>query len=180
MDCIIFREGIYTAIEERDCSDEQALADSNMLVISDNKSYRNDLYGGRVYVEMYGDMKIDGISIRSIGFTNGYLYLGYPSIKGMTSYLNQIENLGVDTFLENYKKSVESAKIDCARIIEGYEQDLALSPNDSKIQGILRELRGVMQALVVLFFALSCYANIGLDNHVYTENYEAIINMYFS
>ena len=178
MNCIIFREGVYTAIEEKDCSDEQGLIDSNLVIIEYN-DYKL-LYGGRVNV-FREEMNIDGIPVKAIGFRDGYMYVSnYLSLSKITSYLNQIENLGVDTFLTNYKKSVEMAKRDCAKLIEGYEQDLALTPNDTEIKGALAKLRKIMQMLVVIFFSLSCYMNVGLDNHVYIDNYDAIVNLYFS
>lgn len=142
------------------------------------------LYGNRVYIEMFPwdgfsyvtFLIIDGIKI----FTpvdNYDTMTGSLSIEKLVAYLNQINALGVDSFLENYKKAMQEFKEEMSAQAEKYEASLAMKEDDA-LRKILMTIKNTLLQLSFLILALSIYMPAGLDNHVYTEAYEHVINLY--
>lgn len=178
MDAIFKKENVYVAVRNLDYNKKEEISKDSSFVVSTEKTCY--LYGGRVYVGYYytynWTIEIDGIEIRQ--FTNS-------DCESRTTYspeqtcaiLNQIENLGVDTFLENYKNSLITLKQELATMSDKYEQELAVSEDDDK-KKILENLRKAIRNIVCLIFVLSINLNAGLDNHQYIAAYEEVTNMY--
>ena len=95
----------------------------------------------------------------------------------VTSYLNQMQQLGVDTFLVNYKQSLEKSKEELSVICDKLESELSVQENEIK-KKFLGKLRDVIIELVVILFALMVDVNVGLDNHNYVDAYNKIVNEY--
>ena len=155
------------------------------------------LYGNRVYIEMSSHTNsyvfdtfliIDGIKILTpideYGTEDNYVtndnygaMTGSLSIEKLVAYLNQINALGVDYFLEIYKKAMQEFKEEMSVQAEKYEASLAMKEDDA-LRKILMTIKKTLLHLSFLILALSIYMPIGLDNHIYTEAYEHVINLY--
>ena len=100
----------------------------------------------------------------------------------ITAYLNQIEQLGIDTFLENYKTALETFKTDIMALCEKYESLLneevpyLESANTYKI--FLDRARSCLTILTIILFSLACNMKTGLDNHVYEDAYNEVLVEY--
>ena len=115
MNEIFKKDNVYVLVRDKKNRSEVELRDVEELVLSNGVKRKNSLYGGRVWlyysqiVGSYTDclyMEIDGIRIQRFRTSNnGNLYLEdyFVQEEQVIAYLNQIENLGVDSFLENYK-----------------------------------------------------------------------------
>lgn len=138
------------------------------------------LYGNRVYIEChryaYAELTIDGIKILTTNQAAGELTFRL-SFQKLVAYLNQINVLGVDSFLKNYKKAMEEFKEEMSAQAEKYEASLAMKEDDA-LRKILMTIKNTLLQLSFLILALSIYMPAGLDNHVYTEAYEHVINLY--
>lgn len=136
------------------------------------------LYGNRVYISTNGNwvtsLTIDGIHILTP--EDNYMSTSLSSQK-LVAYLNQINALGVDSFLENYKKVMQEFKEEMSAQAEKYEASLAMKEDDA-LRKILMEIKNMLLRLSFLILALSIYMPAGFDNHVYTEAYEHVINLY--
>lgn len=178
MDVIFKKENVYVAVKNIDSNKEKEIFADSSFVVSNGQKYECYLYGGRVYVNDTTRIEIDGIELRL--FTNSG-YSGFSvhslSIEKTCAILNQIENLGVDTFLENYKNSLIALKQDLTSMSNKYEQELAVSENDDK-KKILENIRVAIRNIVCMIFVLSINLNAGLDNHQYIAAYEEVANMY--
>ena len=147
---------------------------------------RKNLYGGRVkiyYNYSYGrydsdklSIFIDGIGIRKV-YSSGSFY-EYSSPYEVVAYLNQIENLGVDTFLENYKHQLQQLKQEMEKFAEDLQQELAINYDEKKAQELSKYKQFILKLGCVLF-ALFINMNAGLENQHYISAYENIINSYF-
>ena len=138
------------------------------------------LYGNRVYIDcrgaLYAELTIDGIKILTPTQNTGELIFSL-SLQKLVAYLNQINALGVDSFLENYKKAMQEFKEEMSAQAEKYEASLAMKEDDA-LRKILMTIKNTLLQLSFLILALSIYMPAGLDNHVYTEAYEHVINLY--
>ena len=135
---------------------------------------------------MYTVLVVDGISIKKLCSTSwhydndGFYYAKVDSsldTAQVTSYLNQMQQLGVDTFLANYKQSLEKSKEELSVICDKLESELSVQENEIK-KKFLGKLRDVIIELVVILFALMVDVNVGLDNHNYVDAYNKIVNEY--
>ena len=114
------------------------------------------------------------------GDNDGFYYAKVDSsldTAQVTSYLNQMQQLGVDTFLVNYKQSLEKSKEELSVICDKLESELSVQENEIK-KKFLGKLRDVIIELVVILFALMVDVNVGLDNHNYVDAYNEIVNEY--
>ena len=138
------------------------------------------LYGNRVLIDITSSytitLTIDGIKILTPNQNTGELTFSL-SFEELVAYLNQINALGVDSFLENYKKAMEEFKEEMSAQAEKYEASLAMKEDDA-LRKILMTIKKTLLQLSFLILALSIYMPAGLDNHVYTEAYEHVINLY--
>ena len=102
----------------------------------------------------------------------------YLAPEQVAAYLNQIENLGVDSFFINYKNQVLEFKKECEAMIEEIKRDLDANYNEMK-EAHLSSLRNLVMKLACMIITLMINMNAGLDNHCYTTAYDNIINLYF-
>lgn len=159
MNGIYFKDGIYVLVEN-DIENDFCIY---------HPSYKDNvfLYGGRIIItNYYGNtlLEIDGISIININNMQIGRALTLPLI---VSYLNAVETNGVDTFLENYKKSIEYLYSELKELSQKAESQLSIEQEDSKIKGILSELskiRGFLFFVLAILFSLSTYMSAGLEN----------------
>lgn len=138
------------------------------------------LYGGRVYIfDSQGMLyfEIDGIPIRDISlYTDGRINVErkFDTVR-IAAYLNQIENLGIETFLENYKKQLENLK----EKLEGISTELQQNLEDEKDKERFSSLHGTIIKINSFLFALYVNMNAGIEMQDYIDAYNTIINMYF-
>ncbi len=193
MKTIFFKNGVYVYSEEKfkfDNDDNKAKTDVSIIVSDDRHFQRNYLYGGRVRVSFFSDgsgyLTIDGIEIKRF-------YSPYTSdetcavievtaslgAQKVTAYLNQIEQLGIDTFLENYKTTLENFKADIMVLCEKYESLLKEEePNSGSAntyKDFLDRARSCLTILTIILFSLACNMKTGLDNHVYEDTYNEVL-----
>lgn len=170
MSAIIFKDNVYVYIRGGKCKDENIKQKEDFFELPGTY----DLYGGRVQISLHSSMyeqeiKIDGISILRL---DEY----YDLEKGFSpsticAYLNQIHQLGIDTFLANYKVSLEKLKVEITNRLD----EIKVTDNKS----LISKLNEILNLLTTILFALWMNMNAGLDNHIYTETYNNIINLYF-
>lgn len=173
MKAIFKHENVYVYVNTEDELRENVDA-QDTLIVEDGKI--KSLYGGRVKINFRGWMAyltIDGITIYEISFTDD----DYPQkddrvcVQQVVAYLNQIENLGVDAFLENYKNSLVQMKQDVENILKAQ----AYSGNER----LIAKCQRLLIFLITLICSLSINMNAGLTNQHYINAYETIVNTYF-
>ena len=134
-------------------------------------------------------LTIDGVAIKGFNYyksSNEICALidvtNVLTMQKITAYLNQIEQLGIDTFLENYKTALETFKTDIMALCEKYESLLneevpyLESANTYKI--FLDRARSCLTILTIILFSLACNMKTGLDNHVYEDAYNEVLVEY--
>ena len=192
MDAILKKENVYIAVMSKDAREEVDFTKSNDLILCSLEDITNNyLYGGRVklYLKEYAcnmycsnicHIEIDGIKLeRPVSRDSGKIELvSTYELSHAVAYLNQIENLGIDSFLENYKLQLQELKSELAAQAENMQQELAINYDDDKAK-VLNSIREVIFRLVCIIFALLVNMNAGLENHHYTDAYDNIINLYF-
>lgn len=168
MDAIIFKDNVYVYIKRKECKDENIMQKEEVFKFPGNYN----LYGGRVEIRLSNNISsltIDGISI--IRLDQYYDLDEDLPLNTICAYLNQINQLGIDSFLANYKVTVENLKIETMNKL-----------NESKTTNnktLISDLNDILDKLTAILFALCLNMNAGLDNHIYTEAYNNIINLYF-
>lgn len=186
MDAIFKQENVYIVVRAKDVREG---VDSNSI---ENLIWQNNprqkkavLYGGRVILTPYYNggsrhdrcrIEIDGILIYQIN--DSLQAISEFSFESVAAYLNQIENLGVDTFLENYKLQLQELKKEFETTAENIQQELAMNDDDNKVT-LLHNLKKIILKMTCIIFSLLINLNAGLDNHYYTAAYDIIINQYF-
>lgn len=192
MNAIFKNENVYVAVMNKDAREEIDFSESTDLILCKNEDVtKNSLYGGRVSLELerYSssschshlcNIVIDGIKVKKyVVYDSGQVdSLSYFSLEQAAAYLNQIENLGVDSFLENYKLQLQGLKSELEGQADNLQQELALNYNDDKAK-VLDSIKKVILSLVCIIFSLLVNMNAGLENHHYTEAYDNIISLYF-
>ena len=194
METIFFKNGVYVCSEEEfnfEDNDNKVKADAS-IILSNNKNPNSRLlYGGRVKVSLLNaifHIAIDGIEVNTFGYTSSYnnqvgIYqTAHLSVQKVTAYLNQIEQLGIDTFLENYKTALETFKADIMVLCEKYESLLKEEePNSGSAntyKDFLDRARACLTILTIMIFSLACNMKTGLDNHVYEDAYNEVLAEY--
>lgn len=194
METIFFKNGVYVCSEEEfnfEDNDNKVKADAS-IILSNNKNPNSRLlYGGRVKVSLLNaifHIAIDGIEVNAFGYTSSYnnqagIYqTDNLSVQKVTAYLNQIEQLGIDTFLENYKTALETFKADIMVLCEKYESLLKEEePNSGSAntyKDFLDRARACLTILTIMIFSLACNMKTGLDNHVYDDAYNEVLAEY--
>lgn len=197
METIFFQNGVYVYSEEEfDFEDDDNKEKTDVsIIVSADSPYGSDsrlLYGGRVKVCLRYDLgcrlTIDGVGIK--GFNNKFSSEACAMIyvtdnlttQKVTAYLNQIEQLGIDTFLENYKTALENFKADIMVLCEKYESLLKEEEPNSEsantYKDFLDRARACLTILTIILFSLACNMKTGLDNHVYEDAYNEVLVEY--
>ena len=185
MNAIFKKENVYVAIKGKNFRDGINLEDVDSLIFSPQYKYKKNevsLYGGRVYLHYYNDdltFAIDGIPIREIrNYKNGFFASSSMEVDKAAAFLNQIENLGVDSFLENYKSQLQEFKNIIEIQAEKIEQEQSQQFDKDK-SAFLTSLKNLINELTCILFCLLINMNAGLDNQFYTDAYNEIIYLYF-
>lgn len=190
MNAIIKNDNVYVVVRNKEVKDGEGLINSGNLIIDNSSRRNNSLYGGRVKLEHYSGtwrISIDGINIeefyirQSSGSNYTHTFVerkGHFDLEKIASFLNQIENLGIDSFEENYKIHLQTLKKELETITETWQQELAVENSNNKRHD-LDELRKTLLAMSCLIFSLLINMNAGLSNQHYTNAYDTVINMYF-
>lgn len=184
MKAILLENGIYIGVDTYiDKSlDDSKILESKEFVVCDygDKSKKAILFGGRVFVGYYSSsdwtLSVDGIGIKVLKYKTDYPYFT-NSLQNMVACLNQMQQLGVDTFLANYKLSLEKTKEELTVICDKLEGELSVQENEEKAK-FLAKLRNVIIEVIVVLFGLMVDVNVGLDNHNYVDAYNEIVNEY--
>lgn len=184
MEGIFKKDNVYVVVRYKNVRNDIQEDEMDTLVYSHDDKYRKEglLYGGRVIIKKgfyYGttEIRVDGISIKVI--KESELSLTYSlDIEKATAYLNQIENLGVDSFLENYKQQLIDFKKEIEEKLEKEEQQQSVQFDEERNEYIT-SLKNVINQLICVIFCLLINMNAGLDNQCYTDAYNEIINLYF-
>lgn len=175
MDAIIFKDNVYVYIRRKECKDENIGQKEEVFEIPNyNSNNIYYLYGGRVKIILNNrsdgnEIIIDGMSIFRLDEYHNLGKVFLPTT--ICAYLNQIHQLGIDTFLANYRVAIENLKIETMNKL-----------NESKTtndKSLISNLNDILDKLTAILFALWMNMNAGLDNHIYTETYNNIINLYF-
>ena len=194
METIFFKNGVYVCSEEEfnfEDKDNKVKADASIIISNNENPNSRLLYGGRVKVSLLNaifHIAIDGIEVKAFGYTSSYnnqvgIYqTDNLSVQKVTAYLNQIEQLGIDTFLENYKTALETFKADILVLCEKYESLLKEEePNSGSAntyKDFLDRARACLTILTIILFSLACNMKTGLDNHVYEDAYNEVLAEY--
>lgn len=181
---IFKNENVYVCIDT-DKEPINQVEDEYAFIVGEGNASQI-LYGGRVkvnYKYSYGminynklSLEIDGIEIRKLYSNASFGESSTPS--EVVAYLNQIENLGVDSFLENYKQQLQQMKIEFAAFADGLQQELAINYDENKADELSKYKRFIL-TLGCVIFALLINMNAGLQNQDYINAYDNIINTYF-
>jgi hypothetical protein len=192
MDAIFKNGNVYVAVMDKYAREGIDFSESTGLVLCSQKDVTKKLlYGGRVklYLHSYSSrsyasnvcyIELDGIQLnRTVLREQGNIELvSTYALTQAAAFLNQIENLGVDSFLENYKLQLQGLKSELEVQAVGLQQELALNYNENKAK-VLDSIKKAILSLACIIFSLLVNMNTGLENHHYTEAYDNIINLYF-
>lgn len=183
---IFFKNGVYTLIEHSLTDKEiEELSKDKSFVVSSTKSGSGlntfSLYGGRVKIEREESWYGSSLQSKFQLFIDGFEITKKEYILDkITAYLNQIEQLGVDTFLANYKAAIIAEKEELSAMCDKLAAELQLRENEEK-EKTLSRLRSKIEDLIGLLFLLTINMNAGLDNQAYIDAYaesENVISQY--
>ena len=183
---ILFKNGVYTLIEHSLTDKEiKELSKDKSFVVSSTKSGSGlntfSLYGGRVKIEREESWYGSSLQSKFQLFIDGFEITKKEYILDkITAYLNQIEQLGVDTFLANYKAAIIAEKEELSAMCDKLAAELQLRENEEK-EKTLSRLRSKIENLIGLLFLLTINMNAGLDNQAYIDAYaesENVISQY--
>lgn len=183
MKAILLENGIYIGIDtniDKSLDNSKIQERKELVCCYMYSSGEAILFGGRVSVRYRSssdwNLSVDGIEIKVLRYTTDYPYFG-NSFRNVVACLNQMQQLGVDTFLANYKLSLEKTKEELAVICDKLEGELSVQENEEKAK-LLAKLRNVIIEMIVVLFGLMVDVNVGLDNHNYVDAYNEIVNEY--
>ena len=179
MDAIFFKDNVYVLVKDHEPMDKNAMSKDISFIIGARIKYRNYLYGGRVYIDMYVNdtmrLYVDGILIHIYEYSNIETKI---STSSGVAFLNQIENLGVDTFLNNYKRMLCEYKKDLEKQSLQLSQDLSIH-EDEKQRSLHNSIKTLLHIITGLLFTVSIHLSVGIDNHTYEEIYSNILNQFY-
>ena len=188
MDGIFKKDNVYVYVDNKEERDGVQGEDMDALVYSPDSDYVRShvyLYGGRLYLEhSYSTsvlcLKVDGIPIYELCYEENYEYTLDDRFKidKIVAFLNQIENLGIDTFLENYKNQLQQFKAEMEEKVEKMQQEQSIQFDENK-KTYIDSIRQLIANLTCMIFCLLINMNAGLDNQTYTDAYNEIVNLYF-
>lgn len=180
----LFKDNVF-ASGEVDYPHSKALkSDPSVVALFEYCDQTECFFGGRVVIQKVDtngifSLSVDGIQIQLVKVDqNENLYLDSNlSLSQVTAYLTQMQNLGVDTFLANYKQTVQEFKAEVQEMTSKLEQELAVNADDAKGHQ-LNSLRCFLSELMCILFALTVNMNAGLDNYVYVDAIESIQHLF--
>ena len=193
MKAILKKDNVYILVRDKNPRAGITLDNLENLILCNNLNLKsisiikNNIYGGRVYLEIpayrngsdmlydYCYLTIDGIEIMRFELYSSTNKLSFEHI---TAYLNQIENLGVDSFLENYKLQLQEIKKEFESMKDELQSELAVNYDENKAS-TLDYIKKMILSITCIIFSLLINMNAGLNNHHYINAYNEIINMYF-
>jgi hypothetical protein len=181
MNAIFKVNNVYVPVKNNEVRDDIEVTNLDELIISTEEKTSVSLYGGRVCINKdynnYFELRIDGITINDI--TLSYFCDLDTSdsfrIEQIAAYLNQIENLGIETFLDNYKKQLENLRDK----LEGISAEMQQNAEDEGDNEKLNVIRKSIIKITSFLFALYVNMNAGIEMQDYIDAYNTIINMYF-
>ena len=180
MEAIVYYNGVYLFV--KDCSSEFSENIPEDAIVVDNNSAEKPLFGGRIRLTRSGArLSVDGIKIQAIIYddSDGQLTFNQDLPKdSVCSFLNQIEMLGVDTFLDNYKQSLLDAKEKYEDLARKIETNISISPDNSNLKRRLRYINEFIGEVISIIFMLAINMNAGMDNHMYSNAFSEFINLY--
>lgn len=180
MENLLFKkDGVYVVIPEIAHVKQNEVKNDPNLVYHYDYKYHNVLYGGRVELKFYTSEElffiVDGIYIEQYGAALSFS--SSLNIGTVAAYLNQIENLGVDTFLENYKAQMQAMKEQLNEVGNQLAAELAVQ-EDAEKSKMLADIRKALLSLICLICTLSIHMNAGLDNYKYIDAAESVMTQY--
>ncbi len=180
MNAILKKENVYVVIKQKEIRNEIDLKEVDSLIFEESSKNNVYLFGSRVNLCSSNNgvvLKVDGITIQEIQH-NDFRYYLTPSIEldKATAFLNQMENLGVDTFIENYRNQLKELKKEIEKDIEKMEQIQSSHISDIDF---IKSLKFILAELSCLIFCFFINMNAGLNNHNYMDAYNKIVNLYF-
>ena len=187
MEGIFKKDNVYVYVDDKEERDGIQKEDMSALIISlESRYHKVFLYGGRVLLEYYLNglskftLSVDGNPINELSYSErtGYSLYGRFEVGRIVAFLNQMENLGIDTFLENYKSQLQQFKGEMEEKLGKMEQEQSIQFDDNKKTSI-DSIRKLIANLTCMIFCLLINMNAGLDNQTYTDTYNEIINLYF-
>lgn len=176
MKAIFLVNGVYICIDDNRSYKREVEEEQTFIVKEDERCV---LFGGRVVVKgdgYYGDDYFCTLSIDGIELYNFETGARIFSIEAITAYLNQMEQLGVDTFLCNYKEAAKCLKNEVSSLCCKLEAELQVREDEEKEKSLMR-LRNKIDELIGLLFLLTINMNVGLDNQTYTNAYDQCENI---
>ena len=184
MNAIFKKENVFIVVKDKDIRNGINKNEIDSWVYDYNNKDNVYLYGGRVHI-YYGSggdlvkLKVDGIPIQEVYYKkNGISTSEEVDLSKAAAFLNQMENLGVDSFLENYKNQLQEFKKELEVKAEKIEQEQSVQFDEDK-SNFLTSLKKFINELTCIIFCLLINMNAGLDNQYYTDAYNEIINLYF-
>lgn len=188
MNAIIKNDNVYVVIKDKELRNDINLDGSDNLIIFGYNQKSKSLFGGRVKICPRGSydcqIYVDGIEINNFEYyDSSYSEIGIKiqseiSIGCTAAFLNQMENLGIDSFLDNYKTRLEEYKKELEKYVQYLQQELSLEDSDDK-RKLLFRIQKTLLCISCLLFALLVNMNAGLSNQHYISAYDTIVNMYF-
>ena len=188
MNAIFKKDNVYVFVKNKEVREDISEDDVKKDIVLDDEyqseNEENVLYGGRVYLSCDRSwsncyLDVDGICIGCICMSDGIFdWSARLDMSKVTAYLNQMENLGIESFLEHYKKQLQELKKGIEDEIVAIQRELDVEHDEEKVSHI-DSLKEFIRQISCVIFSLLLNMNAGLDNHCYTEAYDAIINLYF-
>lgn len=176
MKAIFLVNGVYVCFDD-DRSYKWEVEEEQTFIVKQGR--RCVLFGGRVVVEgcsLGPELSIDGIALMNIAIGDTVNLSKRFSIEAITAYLNQMEQLGVDTFLCNYKEAAKCLKNEVSSLSCKLEVELQVHEDKEKERSLMR-LRNIIDKLIGLLFLLTINMNTGIDNHTYINAYDECDNI---
>lgn len=187
MKAIFKNQNVYVIVNvEDDVFNNNDIVLSNIVYPCPQDSFSEIiLYGGRIIVYGYRDrsnfsFSVDGISLKRFSTARGKYYIDGDycwEITDIAAFLNQVENLGIDTFIENYRNQLQAMKEELKTESEKLEQELSARFDEDK-SSILDSIRATIRELGCIIFLCLIHMNAGLENHLYTEACDAVVGMF--
>ena len=136
------------------------------------------LFGGRVVLTMKDNRKGE-LSVNGLDICEGTQDALTSDLSGETiaAYLDLMNSLGIDTFLEYYKKVVKEYRDEMSALEEAFE-DCSADSRDIEAQKGLSTIRDIRFRLSFMVFNLSLLMPTGINDSQYEEAYNSIVSRY--